>query len=250
MWIAQKTVFTSYDAHALLGYQYLAASFDGAGWLPLASFDAEVDAMLCPMKRALAQNPDCLCGQIIFQKDGYNMARRSPVAQALPKQLALLQQYGYRVVTVSELLSLPVCGPLARKPGLCAREGAAGGRLVHLLPRQYRPPGANSNPRGAVHVCLRLEDGSAAHRAGTDKNARLPRRSLPSSLRRRHRTGARARMYAAKRWALFPDEPVSPEDFFRLLPCAVCAGNEKSAISHHACAGNRAFAAFAGRETL
>ena len=34
------------------------------------------------------------------------MARRSPVAQALPKQLALLQQYGYRVVTVSELLSL------------------------------------------------------------------------------------------------------------------------------------------------
>ena len=101
-----KDGFTSYDAHALLGYQYLAASFDGAGWLPLASFEAEVDAMLAPMERALAQNPDCLCGQIIFQKDGYNMARRSPVAQGLPKQLALLQQYGYRVVTVSELLSL------------------------------------------------------------------------------------------------------------------------------------------------
>ena len=73
--------FTSYDAHALLGYQYMAA-----------------------MERALTENPDCLCGQIIFQKDGYNMARRSPVADALPKQLALLKEYGYRVVTVSELL--------------------------------------------------------------------------------------------------------------------------------------------------
>ena len=98
--------FTSYDAHALLGYQYMAASFDGAGWLPLASYEAEVEAMLAPMERALAENPDCLCGQIIFQKDGYNMARRSPVADALPKQLALLKEYGYRVVTVSELLTM------------------------------------------------------------------------------------------------------------------------------------------------
>ena len=98
--------FTSYDAHALLGYQYMAASFDGAGWLPLASYELEVDAMVKPMERALAENPDCLCGQIIFQKDGYNMARRSPVADALGKQLALLKQYGYRVVTVSELLGL------------------------------------------------------------------------------------------------------------------------------------------------
>ena len=100
-----KDGFTSYDAHAALGYQYMAASFDGAGWLPLASYEAEVEAMLAPLRRALEENPDSLCGQIIFQKDGYNMARRSPVADALPKQLALLQQYGYQVVTVSELLS-------------------------------------------------------------------------------------------------------------------------------------------------
>ena len=46
--------------------------------------------------------------------------------------------------------------------------------------------------------------------------------------------------YAAKRWALFPGRAGFPGGFFRLLPCAVCAGNEKSAISHHACAGNRA----------
>ena len=100
-----KDGFSSYDAYALLGYQYMAASFDGAGWLPLASYEAEVQAMLAPMERALQENPDCLCGQIIFQKDGYNMARRSPVADALGKQLELLSRYGYRVVTVSELMA-------------------------------------------------------------------------------------------------------------------------------------------------
>lgn len=101
-----KDGFTSYDAYALMGYQYLAASFDGAGWLPLASYEAEVAAMVSPMERALSDDPDALCGQIIFQKDGYNMARRSPVADALEKQLALLTEHGYRVVTVSQLLSL------------------------------------------------------------------------------------------------------------------------------------------------
>ena len=34
-----KGGFTSYDAYALMGYQYMAASFDGAGWLPLASYE-------------------------------------------------------------------------------------------------------------------------------------------------------------------------------------------------------------------
>ena len=44
-----KDGFTSYDAYAELGYQYLGASFDGAGWLPLGSYEAEVEAMLAPM---------------------------------------------------------------------------------------------------------------------------------------------------------------------------------------------------------
>lgn len=42
---------------------------------------------------------------IIFQKDGYNMAKRTPVAFALGEQLALLQEYGYQVVPVGELLA-------------------------------------------------------------------------------------------------------------------------------------------------
>ena len=102
--------FTSYDVYDHMGYQYMAASFDGAGWLPSTHADpeqalqAEIDAMVEPIRRALEKDPDFFCGQIIFQKDGYNMAKRTPVAFALGKQLELLQQYGYRVVSVGELL--------------------------------------------------------------------------------------------------------------------------------------------------
>ena len=102
--------FTSYDAYDLMGYQYLAASFDGKGWLPStlsderAAYRAEVDAMVLPVKSALEQNEDFFCGQIIFQKDGYNMAKRTPVADGLQRQLELLSRHGYRVVTVQELM--------------------------------------------------------------------------------------------------------------------------------------------------
>ena len=102
--------FTSYDAYDQMNYLYLAAAFDGAGWLPIphssvqASLQAEVEAMVAPMRRALEADPDALAGQIIFQKDGYNMSRRTPVAFGLKEQLALLQSYGYRVVTVQQLL--------------------------------------------------------------------------------------------------------------------------------------------------
>lgn len=107
---AMQDGFTSYDAYDRLGYQYLAASFDGAGWLPStlsdpdAALEAEVSAMVEPMRRALEQDPDCFCGQIIFQKDGYNMAKRTPVAFGLAKQLELLKEYGYQVVTVERLM--------------------------------------------------------------------------------------------------------------------------------------------------
>lgn len=61
--------------------------------------------MVEPMRKALEKDPDFFCGQIIFQKDGYNMAKRTPVAFALGQQLALLQEYGYQVVPVGELLA-------------------------------------------------------------------------------------------------------------------------------------------------
>ncbi len=102
--------FTSYDVYDRLGYQYMAASYDGAGWLPStlsdtdAALEAEVNAMVGPMRKALERDPDFFCGQIIFQKDGYNMARRTPVAFGLRKQLELLKEYGYQVVTVARLM--------------------------------------------------------------------------------------------------------------------------------------------------
>ncbi|MBQ6430754.1 MAG: polysaccharide deacetylase family protein [Oscillospiraceae bacterium] len=100
--------FTSYDAYEKMGYQYLAASFDGAGWLPSRNeypFEAEVDEMILPMQKKLEEDPDFFCGQIIFQKDGYNMALRTPVAVGLRRQLEMLTNAGYRVVTVQELLN-------------------------------------------------------------------------------------------------------------------------------------------------
>ncbi len=96
--------FSSYDVYSQIGYNYLAASFDGAGWLPCESEEKEVAAMTEPLEKALKENPDALAGQIIFQKDGYNMALRATVTKGLEKQLQILKKYGYEVVTVSELL--------------------------------------------------------------------------------------------------------------------------------------------------
>ncbi len=101
-----KGGFSSYDAYGLMGYQYMAASFDGAGWLPLSTYEAEVEATWKPIEKMLHEDPDFFRGQIIFQKDGYNMARRSPIAHGLKKQLELLSEKGYKVVTVSQLLVL------------------------------------------------------------------------------------------------------------------------------------------------
>lgn len=102
--------FSSYDVYDQMGYQYMAASFDGAGWLPVnrgsaeETLKAEVEAMTAPMVRCLSEDPNALAGQIIFQKDGYNMCRRTPVAFGLEKQLELLDRYGYQVVTVEQLM--------------------------------------------------------------------------------------------------------------------------------------------------
>lgn len=78
------------------------------------SLRAEVEAMVDPMRKVLEADPDGLAGQIIFQKDGYNMCRPDPVAFGLKKQLELLKKYGYQVVTVQRLMEyspLCRCGP-------------------------------------------------------------------------------------------------------------------------------------------
>jgi len=98
--------FTSYDAYRHMGYQYLAASFDGGGWKPgSGDYNRDVKLMVEPVQRALQVDAGSLNGQIIFQKDGCNMSKQTPVAHALEEQLKLLVDAGYQVITVSELLS-------------------------------------------------------------------------------------------------------------------------------------------------
>ena len=82
------------------------------------SLRAEVEAMVDPMRKVLEADPDGLAGQIIFQKDGYNMCRRTPVAFGLKKQLELLKKYGYQVVTVQRLMEYSPFADVGREdPG-------------------------------------------------------------------------------------------------------------------------------------
>lgn len=97
---------SAYDAYRYMNYQYMAASFDGGGWQVSGDYQRDVSAMIEPMRKALKLDPTCLNGQIIFQKDGCNMSRETPVADALPEHLRLLTEAGYKVITVSELLEL------------------------------------------------------------------------------------------------------------------------------------------------
>lgn len=99
--------FNSYDLYAMMEYEYLAASYDGGGWMPTeGDYQIDIDKMVKPMERVLQESVDSLNGQIIFQKDGYNMSLITPVAHSLPEHLKLLKNEGYKVITVSDLLKL------------------------------------------------------------------------------------------------------------------------------------------------
>lgn len=139
-----KGGFTSYDAFALMGYQYLAASFDGGGRMSLDSYPAEVEAAWRPMERMLLDDPDAFCGQIIAQKDGCNAARRTPVADSLEKQLRLLTDHGYKVVTASELLERAPFRDAAAdsEPGRCARRLLGLGWCAAYQDNALRPDAA------------------------------------------------------------------------------------------------------------
>jgi peptidoglycan/xylan/chitin deacetylase (PgdA/CDA1 family) len=95
---------TAFDACEALGYHYLAASLD-CGSLPSSGdYDADVDALIRPLRDALEDDPTSLAGRIISQSDCQNASKQTPIASALRPCLELLERYGYRVVTVGELL--------------------------------------------------------------------------------------------------------------------------------------------------
>lgn len=102
-----KGGYTTYDAYSALGYNYLAASFDGGGWKPTSGeYRKDVQNMIIPLENTMMDNPAKLNGQIIFHKDGYNMSRQTPVVDALPTYLDILTNNGYEILTVSQLLEL------------------------------------------------------------------------------------------------------------------------------------------------
>lgn len=101
---AMKDKLNAYDAYILKSYDYLAASFDGGGWLPTCGdFNEDVCRMTRLVEDAIAQDDKALNGQIIFQKDGYNMSMETPVAYALDAQMKRLAKNGYKVITVDAL---------------------------------------------------------------------------------------------------------------------------------------------------
>ena len=106
--------FTSYDAYALMHYGYMAASYDGGGWLP-SDEQGEIQEMHDRISTKLAEDPSFFCGQIIFGKDGYNMAKRTPAAHALEAQLDMLYAADYRVVSVGELMAISPFADVGRE---------------------------------------------------------------------------------------------------------------------------------------
>lgn len=213
-----KGGFTSYDAYARMGYQYMAASYDGAGWLPLESYEKEVEATYAHIERLLAQNPDALCGQIIFQKDGYNMARRSPIAHGLEKALAILDRYGYQVVTVSELmahsafLDVPPEDPCA----VAAGKLMAGDWCVAFRDNTLRPDAPLT--RGEMAM-MRYGWKTVEARIDLVRSKKAPFRDMKAS----HPYAAAAQMAVAAGLmdapggCFSPDAPVTPEEAAKFL---------------------------------
>lgn len=215
--------FTSYDAYALMGYQYMAASFDGAGWLPLASYEAEVEATWRPMEKLLLEDADAFRGQIIFQKDGFNMARRTPVADGLDRQLRLLTDHGYQVVTVSELLER---SPFRDEPpesdvGRAARRLLGRGWCVAYQDNTLRPD--ETLTRGELAMMAYGWE-TVKERIALVRSGRAPFRDVAP----RHPYGAAAVLavrtgaMAAVDGRFRPDDPVTPVELAQL--CATRLG--------------------------
>lgn len=97
----------AYDVLAALGYNYVGVGVDGGGWAASSgSYDHDVERMVLGLQRTLEKDGRALCGAVISQKDGYNFSGESPVVTALPREMQLFRNYGYKVVTVSSLLEM------------------------------------------------------------------------------------------------------------------------------------------------
>ena len=168
--IGRFTGQNAYTAYAKMRYHYLAASVDGGGYMPTCGdYEKDVKKMAANLEKLLESNPDALSGHIIFQKDGYNMSMESPIADALALQLALLRNYGYKVVTVSELMSHSPFEDVAHSDeGLEAIRALDGlGYTVGFQSNEFRPDERITKEQ-LVAMCTKRENYAPARLA--DKN--------------------------------------------------------------------------------
>ena len=175
--------------------------------------------MTKPLEAALAADPDALCGQIIFQKDGYNMARRSPVADGLAKQLELLTAHGYRVVTVSDLLARCPFADLAPDDPLFADAKT-------LLERGYCVCYSDNTVRATAPV-TRGELAMLLYGGRTDRIAFVRAGKAPA------RDMKAAHPYAAAFAAALADGVLSLQNGFAAADAPVTPAELQAALSAH-----------------
>ena len=215
--------FTCRDAYALTGCQHITASYDCSRPVALASLQEECAAMWKPMEQQLLEDPNAFCGQIIGLYDGFNAAGRSPVPEALDRQLQLLRDHGYRVVTVSRLLEV---SPF-RDTDPESEVGRAARRLMNLgWCAAYEDNCLRADAvltRGELAMMVYGRE-AALHRIALVRSGKAPFRDMAP----RHPYAAAAAMadttgaIPADGGKFRPDEPVTFADIRRL--CAVRLG--------------------------
>lgn len=97
---------SAYDVLTLMRYNYLGGAYNCGGSVPLSDgLEAEVKAMVNAIADPLFANENAFCGKMIRIHDGLNYEGRSPLTDALPQILELLDSKGYKIVTASTLIS-------------------------------------------------------------------------------------------------------------------------------------------------
>jgi peptidoglycan/xylan/chitin deacetylase (PgdA/CDA1 family) len=128
--------------YAPLGYNHLSASLDGGGWERTSgAYDHDAGVMVHGLQRALERDPLALRGQVVSLRDGYNRSRESPVVTALSRQMQMLRNYGYKVVTASALIEMsPFTDLSPEHPAFpAARDLLARGYWVAYTSNEVRP---------------------------------------------------------------------------------------------------------------
>ncbi|MFI3253441.1 MAG: polysaccharide deacetylase family protein [Eubacteriales bacterium] len=87
-----------------MGYQMLAPMVDGTFSCAGKNHGDACVGQWETIRQLLEEDGDCFCGQLFALPHGFNSMGRAPVLEGLEKLLQILDDFGYRVETVSQLL--------------------------------------------------------------------------------------------------------------------------------------------------